>query len=193
MSENHKVISIPEEFHCFSTGQPFEHCIECEKYLLDEETDYFIEKAVKNYNGYSATDVIFEYAICAQCAEQVRKEISKESMAKIETFFTEHVDIASRMELINENPDKPEKWIRHCMVSNQPIETMEEYQIFAHCKGKTLNLVLMPYMISGKTLEQIQHLLSPQTRNELNDFMERNLGPSPELAEVLPGRRVVLI
>ena len=101
--------------------------------------------------------------------------------------------MASRIELMNTSPDNPSKWINRCVVSNRSLDELNEYQIFAHCQGNKLNLNLMPYMISGEVLEQIQHLLSHQTRNELNDFMDRNLGPSPELAEVLPGSRVVMI
>ncbi len=193
MSERSQFIDIPKEFHCFSSGQPFDRCIECDRHLMDEDVDYFIEKAMKKYDGYSAQDVIFEYAICAECAELVRKEISQESLSKIEQFFSENIDMASRSELMNTSRDNPSEWINRCMVSNRSFDELNEFQIFAHCRGNKLNLDLMPYMISGEVLEQIQHLLSHQTRNELNDFMNRNLGPSPELAEVLPGSRVVII
>ncbi len=193
MCNSKRTVDIPEEFYSYATGQLFDKCIDCEKWLLEEGTEYFIEKAIKQYDGFSAKEVIFEYAICADCADTVRKSISKQSMNDIEKFFFENIDFQRRMEVMRSNPKNPIAWISNCLISNSSIQKMPEYQIFAHCSGKALNLSQMPYMVSGNVLEQVQHLLSPETKDELNDFMERNLGPSPELAEILPGSRVVFI
>ncbi|MEM8565647.1 MAG: hypothetical protein AAGF85_04260 [Bacteroidota bacterium] len=193
MSDKNHHIEIPKEFHSYSTGSLFDQCIDCEKHLLEDKTEYFIEKAIKQYDGFSAQEIIFEYAICIDCAERVRKSISQKSMRAIEKFFLENIDFNKRMNLMNANPENPSAWISNCLVSNSSVNDLTEYQIFAHCNGRSLNLSQMPYMVGGNTLEQLQYLLSSETRDELNDFMEKNLGPSPELAEILPGSRIVLI
>ena len=81
---------IPEEFYSFNTGKPFERCIDCDKYLLDGEP-YMIEKAIRQYPGYSAKDIIFEYAMCVDCAERLKNEMSQESMASIQKFFMSNI------------------------------------------------------------------------------------------------------
>lgn len=193
MTTPDRFVDIPKSFYSYSSGLPFDRCIDCDKYLLNEGTEYFIEKAIRQYDGFSAQDVIFEYAICAECTDTVKKSISQHSMLAIEQYFIENIDINERMKIMNANPKAPEQWINQCLVSQQSISEATEYQVFAQCNGTSLNLTHMPYMVSGIILDQIQEILSPETRDELNDFMDRNLGPSPELAEILPGSRVVLI
>ena len=193
MDQPGNTIDIPEEFHCFSTGTLFERCIDCDKFLLEKGTEYFIEKAIKKYEGYRAQDIIFEYAICIHCAERVRREMSKESLQKVEEFFMRQVDMSRRMEMILDNPQNPQAWISQCLVMETHANDLEELQLYAHCKGDKLELGQMPYMISGAALEEIQHLLSSQTLDELNGFMGKHFGPAPDLMEPLPSRRVILV
>lgn len=186
-------MEIPREFHSFSGGGLFEHCIECDKFLLQEGTEYFIEKAIKKYPGYEATDVIFEYAICLNCAEKMRRQMSKESMQNIENFFAQNVDFHGRMELMQANPHNPEAWMARCMVNGNHKKDLDEYQIYAHCNGRHMELTHMPYLISGEVMDEISHLLSEQTLDELDRFINNHFGPPPELMEPIPKRRFVLI
>ena len=55
---------IPSLFWSDITCKPFENCIKCERYLLEEGTLYLIEKAIKSYVGFDATSTVFEYAMC---------------------------------------------------------------------------------------------------------------------------------
>lgn len=178
---------IPFQKEVCSTG------VSNDKFLLEDGTEYFIEKAIKKYPGFKASDIIFEYAICIDCAEKMRKQMSKESMQNIEKFFSENVDVYARMELMQDNPNNPDAWMDRCMVNGSQKDQLSEYQIYAHCSGKHMQLTHMPYLISGEVIDQISHLLSEQTLDELDGFITRNFGPPPELMEPLPKRRVVLI
>ncbi|GAA0893011.1 hypothetical protein GCM10009122_26900 [Fulvivirga kasyanovii] len=186
-------IEIPTDFHSFSKQGLFERCIECDKFLLDQGTEYFIEKAIKKYPGYKAFDVIFEYAICATCAEKMRKRISKESMKSIEKYFAENVDVNQRMNVMQANPDNPQAWMKECMVKGSDKTELNEFQIYAHCNGKHLEMTQMPYLISGQALDEIANLLSEKTLDELDGFVNRHFGPPPELMEPIPKKRLVLI
>ncbi|WP_420576605.1 hypothetical protein [Ekhidna sp.] len=185
MSEN----NIPEEFYSFETNAPFERCIECEKYLLDEDTEYIIEKAVKNYEGYSAKDVVFDYAICMDCADRMRKEISKESWEKMMQYFQENMDVRARLEMQEKSPEEN---LKSCMIKHTEVENCQEYQIYAHCKGGKLNMENPPYMISGEVMEELLPLLSKQTIDEMNGFMNKHFSPDPTLMEPVPPRLVLL-
>ncbi|MEQ6168376.1 hypothetical protein AAOE16_14370 [Ekhidna sp. MALMAid0563] len=179
MSDNR----IPKDFYSFETNAPFDTCIECEKYLLDDDTEYIIEKAVKNYEGYSAKDVVFDYAICMDCAEKMRKEISKESWEMMMKYFQDNMDIQSRLEM---QEKAPEENLRNCMIKKTDVERCSEYQIYAHCKGKSLNLDNPPYMISGEVMEELLPLLSNKTIDEMNGFMNKHFSPDPSLMEPTP-------
>ena len=136
---------IPKEFYSFETDKPFEFCIECEKYLLDEHTEYIIEKAVKNYEGYSAKDVVFDYAICMDCAERMKNEVSKESWQQMIRYFQENMDVDFNLS----NQHRPAaEGLKMCMIKKTEIGDCREYQIYAHCKGSKLNLNNPPYMLS---------------------------------------------
>lgn len=191
--ENESQIEIPKIFHNYSTGTNFERCIECDTYLLDGKTEYFIEKAIKSYKDFTATDVIFEYAICANCAEKMRKRMSSESMASIQRYFSEKVDFVRRMELMQASPNNPESWMSECLVKNTNAGQLEEYQIYAHCRGNHLVTSQMPYLVSSAALDEIANLLSNETLDELDGFMNQHFGPPPELMEPIPGRRRVVL
>ena len=174
---------IPSAFYSFETKTPFEHCIECEKYLLDEQTEYLIEKAVRNYPGYRATDTVFDYAICIDCAENLRKDISSESWSRMLQYFQEHIDVQERMEMSHRDPIVN---LQNCLIKKTAIESCAEYQMFAHCKGTKLNMENPPYAISGEVIEEILPLLSTQTVDEMNGFFNKHFSPDPSFFEPTP-------
>ena len=147
-----------------------------------------IEKAIRNYPGFKASDVIFDYAICMDCALEVQKGLSAESMRKIQEFMQQHLHQNMRVK----DPESDlDSYTEHCLVSNRPLKECEEFQIFAYCRGSKVNLEMPPYMISGQVLDEISELLSPETRDELDGFFNKHFTPDPGLME--PNPRLVLI
>lgn len=180
--------NIPPEFYSFESNAPFERCIECDKYLLDDETEYLIEKAVKTYDGYEAKDVVFDYAICMDCADDMRKEISKESWESMMKYFQENMDLQHRMELQHA---PPEEGLKTCMIKKTNIEECREYQVYAHCKGGKLKMDNPPYMISGEVIDELLPLLSDKTIDEMNGFFKKHFSPDPSFFEPTP--KLVLV
>ena len=180
---------IPKEFYSFETNAPFERCIECEKYLLDDETEYIIEKAVKNYEGYAAKDTVFDYAICMDCAEHMRKKISKESWSSMMRYFQENMDIERRLEMQHKHPEEN---LKTCMIKKTQIDDCREYQIYAHCKGGRLNMDNPPYLISGEVMEELIPLLSDKTIDDMNGFLNKHFSPDPTLMEPVPPRLILV-
>lgn len=193
MQDSFKQIDIPEEFHSFDSKSKFERCIECDKYLLEDDVDYFIEKAIKKYDGFSAQDVIFEYAICLTCAEHMRTKMSTESLQKLESYFMQNMDVFKRMDLLETENIGTNAWYEECIISGKKMEMINEYQLFAQCRGDKMILGHMPYMVSGEILEKVAELLSPETKDELDNFSKRHFGPPPELKEPLPYQRVLIV
>lgn len=183
---------IPEIFHSFDSKLPFERCIDCDAYLLDGHVDYFIEKAVKKYIGFEASDVIFEYAICMPCAMQLHEKMSTESRQNLEMFMMQNMRHDSRSKLLEDHPDEPEIWLSECLVTGLKQNDILEYQIFAHCRGDKLLTPAMPYMISGEALDRMSELLSDKTLDEMDGFIGKHFGPPGEF-EINPSRRVILV
>ena len=174
---------IPEEFYSFETNSLFERCIECDKYLLDEDTKYLIEKAIKNYEGYKARDVIFDFAICMDCMRDRSKEISPESVSKISEYFQNNVDLEKKLALSQENPELS---INKCMIKGTDVSSCGEYQICGYFKGKKMNLQNPPYLISGEVMEELLPLLSDSTVDEMNGFFNKHFSPDPSFFEPTP-------
>ncbi len=180
---------IPKEFYSFESNKPFENCIECERYLLEEGTEYIIEKALKSYEGFSAKDTVFDYAICMDCADSMRKKISKESWESMMKYFQENMDMQSRLEMQHNLPSEN---LKSCMVKKTNIDDCREYQIYAHCRGSKLNMDNPPYMISGEVMDELLHLLSEKTIDEMNGFMNKHFSPDPSLMEPTPPRLILM-
>jgi len=188
-----KYTDIPEEFLSYETGKPFSNCKICDRNLTDPDAHYIIEKAIRKYTGYKAWDVVFEYAICINCAENFRSELSKESIDSIEKYFLKNVDINKHRFRANEEAPDISKYINQCLIKGLNRNEMNEYQIYGECRGNQFLFGNMPYMICGQAMDEIADLLSDKTLDELDGFAGKYLGPSPELESLFKGRKLVLI
>jgi len=188
-----EMIEIPEVFQNSITKKPFEHCLSCNKYLLEDGTPYLIEKAVRNYKEHKVTDVIFEYAMCMDCMESMRDAVSKESLQRMEEYFLSQVNFLERqLQLLNNETLDIDPWISKCMVKETPREELDEYQLYCQCDGKNMVFTYMPYMIGGEAIEEMAELLSAKSRGEIDDFMDNNFGLPPELKKELGDFKYVL-
>jgi hypothetical protein len=184
---------IPKRFYPEKSEKPFDKCIMCEKYLLGEGTLYMIEKAYRRYPALDTEAVIFEYAICKECAENMRSELSEESRQRIDSYFAKNVDFEKRMRtMLDDKPDL-DKYISSCAVKQTPAEQAEEYVICAQCDGCDIVYSAFPYMIGGEAMEEVSELLSLKTRDVLDDFIDRHLSGPPELRELFKSNKKLLL
>ncbi|MFC2129854.1 hypothetical protein ACFLSQ_00310 [Bacteroidota bacterium] len=187
-----KLIEIPELFQSYESGGKFSECLVCKKNLLEENTHYLVEKAIRNYPEMNSKDVIFEYAMCFECADKLKDELSEESFKKITEYFEKNVDLNKRFQESVNFGDDYQEYISNCMVTNQSINELNEYAIEAHCIGDKMALSFMPYMISEQAMDGIADLLSNKTLNFLNGFMDDYFAYPPEFRELFT-RRLILI
>lgn len=188
MDQDKKDEIIPKDFYSFETGAPFTECIECGKDLMDGQP-YLIEKAFRNHAEYGVKDTIFDYALCMNCAESLKNEMSKESVDALMKFFGERMDYYHQLE----RASKPAmENISTCMISGKNVDDCAEYQIYAYCINNTLSDQLPPYMISGEVMDEILPLLSKKTTDDLNGFFNKHFSPDPSLMEPI-GPKFVLV
>jgi len=175
---------IDKAFYPFDSDEPFKSCTMCQV-EFEEDPDFLVEKAVKG------NDVIFEIAMCIPCAETMRKQLSADSMKRMDTYMSA-VDFQARIEHFSENEsDDIKDFIGSCLVKGKEIDPNDEHQIYAYCQGGEMIYSALPYAISGEAIEEMQELLSPETKREMDDFMDQYLIPD-DLRELLKGRPVLI-
>jgi hypothetical protein len=81
MSPSDSKLSIPKEFFNSETKEPFRTCMMCNQSLAEKQ--YMVEKAIKNYPSLGTKEIIFEYAMCLECAGKMHLELSEESRTRI--------------------------------------------------------------------------------------------------------------
>ena len=189
-----EVTDIPPIFHSFSAENTFEHCISCNINLLHSDSEYLIEKAFRRYPGFDTQDVIFEYAMCLDCAERMRQELSASSMRNIQDFFNQRVDFyGRRQEMLYDHALNCDAWLDRCIVTGKPMAELQEFQIYGHCRGDRFLFSYMPYMISDEAVDSMTGLLSEKTKGEIDRFIDDNFGLPPELKQPIKDHPFVLL
>lgn len=192
-------IDIPPLLHCPNTHGLLRQCLLCEEDLLESNQPYLIEKAFVQPLSTAQTQTLFAYAICMNCATTMRQQMSRESLAKLESFMQAGVEKDHRL-LPEEftSPQQIDQWFDHCAFTGTPIEELTEYQVIAICQGDQLLLTndpseqRLPLIIGGEILEQITELLSTETRETLDRFGDLLSGIPPEWEELF-GRKPILL
>ena len=162
---------IPEMFYSFETGEPFQTCNLCGKDLMEDRENYLIEKAFKN------DETLFEYAMCWECREKMRGEISQQSMRLIDNYFDEHVSLIDwRKNCLESHGYSAEGWLSHCLVKGTSIDETEDYQIFGHFVDHNIDFSGFPYALSDAAMEDLVNLLSDKTLGFLNDTSNKLFG-----------------
>lgn len=183
---------IPEEFYCFETKAPFTECKVCEKDLTKGDTDYFVEKAVRNYTDHEVSDVIYEYAMCIDCAHQMNSKMSSESLANIQNYFASQPNFMNKMAAYQRgDTEDGADALNKCAITGEPVDSLEEYMLYGHFRGGEMVQSSMPYLLSGQVMDEISQLLSNETLGEIDDFMGQHFGGPPELEELWKTRRPV--
>ena len=179
-------LPIPDMFLNSDTKGPIDKCIDCEYPVLEGDRYYMIEKVFKRYVELMTTEVLFEYAICQNCYENMKDSMSQESMQNLSAYMMQNTDFQKLQKRVEEQPDNPEYWLSHCLIKGTPKEEMKEFQMGACFKGDRLVTSFMPpFMIGDLAMEEMNELLSKETKDEMDGFMDDHFGVPPELRKDL--------
>lgn len=181
-------LPIPSVFYSDLTSDLFENCISCNKYLLNDGTQYLIEKAFKSYKNESITSTIFEYAMCFDCYDEMRSKISVISRSKLDDFYENKIDLSKRYTELKGK--EVSSWLEKCIVNDSSPSIGGEYQIYGMCDEKDMLFYEMPFMLSGEAIDKMVGLLSLETKDELDDFFKKITSGPPELRKILEERGV---
>lgn len=194
MNQKEFIIEIPRRFFSDVTDRPFENCSICEKYLLGNDVPYVVEKAVKNYKGHDYSSTIYEFAICEDCHMEMQKSMSGESLQNLQVYYNRIMaDKGNRPIMMDMRNFDMDSWLSKCFFDGMEISNMSEYQIVAQFRGAHLIMNTPPIIIGESAMKQMAGLLSDKTTDEMNGFRDRFLGPSPELEELINGKKLILL
>lgn len=181
-------VPIPESLHSTETGEPISTCLVCDKPLLDDSTEYLIEKGVRQYESYDVQETIFGYALCMDCHVTLQQAFSDRSRQRCQTYLASHIDAHDRATSLLEGEDfSPNDWIRQCAIHDTPRENLREFQVLAHCQGEKMLLSHLPLLIGGTAVDELTQLLSDETIDDLGGFRDEYFGLPPELKQNVQG------
>ncbi len=189
------LVDIPNQFFSDADGEPFHTCVVCGRNLLEDGTHYVIEKAMKNYEGYDFSSTVFEYAMCMDCYQKMQQGMSEESMQNMQNYYQRIVTEkgVNGMMMIDLQTFDLNDWLSRCFFKEKPVSEMKEYQLIGQFNGNHMVLNTPPMAIGEDVMEEMADLLSEKTKDEMNGFREKFLGPPPEIEELFSKRKILLI
>ena len=140
---------------------PFAECVSCGSDLADPDVIYQIHKTWKS------GEVVFEFALCANCAMDTMQDFSEESMERMEAYYGDHF--------------RPRQGLSTCDFCGKEKAPDSEFTLGAGCRGGYL---LRPVIvICGECTAASQDNLSRKTRDAWGEFIDRTIPGVPHALE----------
>lgn len=181
----HEETGIDQKFFNSETQAPFESCTVCGKHLGSGE-EYFVERIFRRVPAMDIVETLFEYAMCFDCAAQLRNKMSRESLGNMEAFFNERL-----MENDAFLSLPPDQRLDRCMITGKEIKDSSEFSFHGHFRNGKLVTSFFPFAMSDDAMDLVSALLSVQTLEELDDFKGEYFTGPPEVSRLLKSRRFV--
>jgi hypothetical protein len=183
----HRLHPLPKQFYSDETGAPFERCFDCGNAVAACEDGYLIQKA------YAGDETLMEMAICCDCHEKLQASYSKESKEKMWNFYLDHGDFSTRLKKFYPFPvGDPGLWLNACMTCGAPRDSVPECLVAAHVFEGDLVYGETPLMICFDCMNKIVGLLSEESRETYDRWMDRVLPQAPECSDSKPRVRIFM-
>ena len=179
---------ITKFFYSEETDQPFRNCIDCDCELLLGDVPYTVQKV------FVRDEAVFEYAMCATCAERLRAELSTETQLAYQQFLFSSADLSNRIGLVRE-PDEHEldEWIESCMVCHKPRSECYRFSLCGLLTGAKILLSEFPAIVCDDCEKELSELTSKETRDRWDRFVEENFDGPPGVEMDSPYSQPILI
>jgi hypothetical protein len=194
MIKKHLSDALPPFFHNYETGEPFSHCLVCDK-DLSKVDKYAVEKVLKQNRNMTSPEIIYEYAICMDCAGNMQEEISEESMRSIQDLFEQHsFNALMKLEYLH-GTDKYDikAWTERCSFTGKETRLCSEFSVSGIIENGRLVFEHAPMVISDDFMEMIQDSLSKKTRDYFDDFRDSYFDLPPDIKDIINSPTVGII
>ncbi len=181
MSIDPQQVPIPQPFQSIYLEGLFTHCVDCECDLLDSNIPYTVVKHVVGQ------EPVFEMALCLECAANLRSQYSVETQQRLNEFLEQ----AQRREPspVPDDQDDDFTWedgIAACFSCGKPRQDCRRYELAGVCLNEDLLVqaptdlgFTTPFLLCDDCNEQISKLISRQTRDAWDRFMEDHFDSPP--------------
>lgn len=158
---------IPPELFSFYEDRPFRTCTRCGEGLFDFKNGYRVSKV------YKGEEVIFEYALCIPCLQNMMEESSEESRQRMYEFQMSRLRQVSGFD--------------ECSLCerDEAGASRQEYGLVGICLGEDL---VEGNKICGICMKEMSELVSKKTRESWDRFVEENFPGVPTDFEPFPVR-----
>ena len=176
---------VPQLFWSEYSGRPFEVCLDCEC-ALDDCEFYIVQKR------FVANEAVFEMAICHDCREILSQECSQQTMTAITEFLQRHVsEWAGKIEQLIGAGGLITCCLDHCIVCTKHRDQCHRYSVGGLCRGSQIVGQIVPpgqtpLMICSDCELGMNDLVSKQTRDSWDRFVDKHFGGPPGLELDLP-------
>lgn len=160
---------IPSELYSFYEDRPFRSCTRCGEGLFDFKNGYRVSKV------YKGDEVIFEYALCVPCLQNMMEESSEESRQRLYDFQMSRIRQVAGFD--------------ECALCDRVEEYSQimDYGLVGICLGEA---IVEANKICGLCMEEMSELVSKKTRESWNRFVDENFPGVPADLEAFPIRNV---
>jgi len=184
---------IPKTFWSEYTDAAFSSCINCNRDLLGSTTaesgcQYMVQKVIVR------SESVFEFAMCAECAVSMHYEMSEESRTALSQYLSTAKLMASGPKVPPEDqPVEIECWIAACRMCGSPREECPRHTLIGHFLGNSIVIAQVPLLICETCELSVSELVSSETRDRWDQFVEDNFDGPPGLEIDTPDWRPVLV
>lgn len=176
---------IHKNFYSEKDGELLKTCVFCNDNVLEYEYGYVIEKAFKFNKVTNIFELVFEYALCTECMQRLSSEMSEESKNNITEYFNRN----KKQEYFSVLT--VEERFKMCMLSGKNLKTQKEYQIAGFfIKDEMIVSNDFPFAIGFDAIEEVQELISDQTRDFSDKFKDVVL--PPHVKDNFPKDRILI-
>jgi len=156
---------IPQILHSEYEECPFSGCTMCGEALRDVDEGFQISKVFRR------GECVFEYALCMPCRDRMAEDFSEDSVAAMEKFHEENIEAGHGLEECACCHRESKEW------------PQAEYSLVAACLHDAL---LDGIMVCIDCTEAMQGLLSKQTKDRRDRFIEENFPCAPDETAPVP-------
>ena len=185
---NRREHDIPKLFYSEETRLPFRSCVDCGCELLLGDVPYTVQKI------FVRDETVFEYAICAPCAEKLRAELSTETLNAFQQFLFSSADLSDRIDLVRD-PDahEPDEWVESCLVCHRSRNECHRFSLCGLLMGSKILLGEFPAIICDECEKKLGELTSKETRDRWDRFVDENFDGPPGVEIDSPYTQPILI
>ena len=194
---------IPRPLWSEYSGVPFVRCIDCEVPLL-EANAYLIQKK------FVAGEAIFEMAMCERCRDRMAQAYSEETRRNIIAYMAEQFcrnaaadtegDEGEEPRVVEiseiEDPEEGARMLRrcldYCLMCGTERKKCHRYSLAGLCRdnevvAQVTPVSQTPVMVCDKCEQGMDNLISQQTRDSWDRFVEEHFDGPPGVESDVPG------